>query len=93
MTKKLVLVDCISQHLVRYVVEVEDNIDYALDTVVVEQSNVGFQEFSQKHLGETIVSHREISKEEYLKLFDQDNDYLSSLSDDQKLKFINVPKI
>jgi hypothetical protein len=93
MTKKLVLVDCISQHLVRYVVEVEDNIDYALDTVVLEQSNVEFPEFSQKHLGETIVSHREISKEEYLKLFDQDNDYLSSLSDDRKLKFINVPKI
>ena len=31
-----------------------------------------------------------ISEEEYLKLFDQDNDYLISWTDEQKKSFINV---
>jgi hypothetical protein len=87
--KKLVLVDCISQHRIRYVVEVENDIDYALDEVVANEYNADFKEFSQEHLGQVIVSHREITEEEYLKIYDQDNDYLKSWTPEQKLNFIN----
>ena len=88
--KKLVMVDCISQHRIRYVVEVKNDIDHALDEVVCGDTN--FAEFSQMHLGEVIVSHREISKEEYLTIFDQDNNYLRSWTEEQKLQFINKIK-
>jgi hypothetical protein len=88
--KKLVLVDCISQHRIRYVVEIENDIDHALDEVIMNQDNI--KEFSQMHLGEVIVSHREISKEEYLTIFDQDNNYLRSWTEEQKLQFINKIK-
>jgi hypothetical protein len=87
--KKLVMVDCISQHRIRYVVEVENDINHALDEVVARDTDAYFEEFSQKHLGEVIISHREITKEEYLKIFNIDNDYLQQWTEDQKLKFIN----
>ena len=87
--KKLVMVDCISQFRIRYVEEVEDNIDHALDEVVCREHDLEFQEFSQEHLGHTIVSHREITVPEYLSVFDKDNDYLSTWTDEQKFKFIN----
>ena len=48
-----------------------------------------FAEFSQAYSGQTIISHREISKEEYLKEFDRDNDYLRDWSEEQKFNFIN----
>ena len=35
------------------------------------------------------ISHREISKEEYMTLFDKDNDYLKSWKEEKKLTFIN----
>jgi hypothetical protein len=88
--KKLVLVETISQHRVRYVVEVEDNIEHACDEVVWREHDLGFKEFSQNHLGSVIVSHREISEQEYIKTFDEDNDYLSSWTEEQKKTLINV---
>jgi len=84
MTKKLVLVDAISSYRIRYVVEVEEVIEYALDTVVCEEAT----EFSQLHIGEQISSYREITEEEYLKIFDEDNDYLKTWSNEQKLNLI-----
>lgn len=84
------MVDTISQHLVRYVVEVEDNVDHALDEVVMNEHNIDFfKEFSQKHIGNSILSHREITVEEYTKLFDIDNPYLSGWDAEEKLKYIN----
>lgn len=77
-----VLVECIQQYRMRYVVEVpEDKSDWALDTVVCN----GAEEFSQLDLGETIVSHRVLTKEELLKLCDQDNEYVKGWSDEKKL--------
>ena len=88
--KKLVMVDCISQFRIRFAVEVEDNIDHALDEVHMREGDIdNFHEFSQEHLGLMTISHREINKEEYLKMFDKDNDYLKSWTEDQKLRFIN----
>jgi hypothetical protein len=88
--KKLVMVETISQHRVRYVVEVEDELEHALDEVVCREHDIEFKEFSQMHLGNIIVSHRQISEDEYIKIFNEDNDYLGSWSDDDKKKLINV---
>ena len=88
--KKLVLVETISQHRIRYVVEVEDNLEHALDEVVCREHDTDFKEFSQTHLGSVVVSHREISGDEYLKIFNEDNDYLSMWPEEQKNRLINV---
>ena len=78
-----VLVETISQFRQRYVVEVpKGKSEYALDTVTMEEA----KEFSQKHLGETIVSSRVISEKDALDLFDVDYDYLKHWNDDQKMK-------
>ena len=87
--KKLVMVDCVSQFRIRYAVEVEDDIDHALDEIIMRENDEKFCEFSQEHLGMNTVSHREITEEEYLRMFEQDNDYLSSWNKEQKLNFIN----
>ena len=89
--KKLVMVDCISQFRIRYCVEVEDDIDHALDEVIMEYDNLEFHEFSQEHLQPSpiVISHREISKEEYLRMFDEDNSYLKGWTEEKKLEWIN----
>jgi hypothetical protein len=80
MANKWVLVETISMFRNRYMVEVPDNkIDWALDTVTMEEA----KEFSQLHLGETIVSHRPIKEEKAIKLFKEDNSYLSIWTDEQ----------
>lgn len=83
------MVDCISQFLIRYVVEVEDDLEHAYDEVCIREGDANFHEFSQAHLGQMIISGREISKEEYLKVFNEDNDYLKNWTEEQKLNFIN----
>ena len=80
---ELVLVECISQFRQRYMVEVpKGKAEWALDTVTLNQAD----EFSQEHLGETIVSHRVVSKEEMLALCDKDNDYAKAWNDEHKFK-------
>lgn len=75
---KYVLVDALSQYRMRYLVEVpDDKEDWALDIVTSEEA----KEFSQLHLGELILSHRPISKEEAIDLFRKDNSYLTSWAD------------
>jgi hypothetical protein len=87
---QLVLVECVSMFRMRYLVEVpvgidsygNDKKDWALDTVSMEEA----KEFSQQHIGETIVSSRVISKEEALTLCDQDNDYAKSWPEEKKIE-------
>ena len=89
---KLVLVEAISQFRQRYVIEVPDNhnerqypctaIQWAEDTVTVEE----MKEFSQKWLGETITSSREVTREEVLAMCDVDNDYCQSWDNDKKIE-------
>ena len=76
METQLVLVECVQQYRMRYVVEVPllDNPVWALDTVTCEEA----EEFSQYDLGETIISHRIVTKDEVLRLCDKDNDYCQS---------------
>ncbi len=89
--KKLFLVETVSIFRQRYVVEALEE-DHALDEVVMNVNgnyNDEWQEFSQKHIDEVITSSREISEDEYLDIFDKDNDYLCAWPDYQKFRFIN----
>lgn len=83
---ELVMVECISTFRMRYIVEVpKGKKEWALDTITCNEA----EEFSQEHLGETIVSHRVVDEQEYLRIFDEDNSYLQSWEDEQKLKYIH----
>ena len=92
--RKYILVETISQFRQRYVIEVPDNHnegeypctaeEWAADTVTSEE----MKEFSQLWLGETILSTREITKEEIIPLCDKDNDYLKSWTDEQKFGLV-----
>jgi hypothetical protein len=85
-----VLVEAVSTFRERYMVEVpigtdrygKDKTLWALDTVTLNEA----KEFSQEHLGETIVSHRIVTEEEALKLCDVDNDYAKAWNDQLKKK-------
>lgn len=84
---KYVIVDAISQFRMRYVVEVPDDaacsaVEYAEDTVTCEDA----KEFSQLHLGETIVSSREITLEEAIKQFKTDEPIFSEWEDSVIIK-------
>ena len=83
----MILVDCISTFRIRYVIDT-DNIEWAEDTVVMEEA----KEFSQLHLGEQIVSSRAITKEEYLTLFDEDNEYCTEWTDEMKMRSVTEIK-
>lgn len=87
--KKLVLVETLSSFRHRYVVEVEDDIDHALDEFIMRKDDSEFNELSQEHLDEIVYDHREISIDEYYKLFDKDNDYLKTWTNEEKIRLIN----
>ena len=93
MTKKQtqwVLVEAVGTFRHRYMVEVPTGVDnygkdkseWALDIVTMGDA----KEFSQEYLGEQIISHRIVTKEEALTLCDKDNDYCSSWDEDSKVK-------
>jgi len=80
--KEFVLVECVSMFRQRYVVEVPaGKTEWALDTVVMQEA----KEFSQEHIGENIISHRVMSKEQILALCNIDNDYANNWNDKLKL--------
>jgi len=87
MEKKLYLVETVSMFRMRFVVEAKEA-EHAKDEVVCNNGNL--EEFSQKHIAENIVSTREITADEYMKLFDEDNDYLKQWTDVEKMQFVNV---
>lgn len=83
----LVLVEAQQGYLMRYVVQTpKDHPEWALDTVTCEEA----VEFSQKSIGETILSHRVISEEEFNTLFDNDNSYLRSWNSTDRKKLVTV---
>lgn len=85
-----VLVETVSTFRHRYMVEVpvgidnygKDKSEWALDTVTMNEA----KEFSQQHIGEQIVSHRVVTKEEALTLCDKDNEYGSQWKEEIKMK-------
>ena len=83
-----VLVETVHTFRHRYMVEVpQGKAEYALDTVTCDDA----KEFSQEHLGEQIVSHRVVSKDEALVMCDQDNDYASVWDNDHKVATFFTP--
>ena len=80
---KLFLVDAVSSYRTSYVVRCE-NEEHAKDTVVMEEA----KEFSQEWLGETISRVTEITEDDYLVLFDKENDYLKNWDVDKKKSLI-----
>ena len=89
MEKKLYLVETVSMFRMRYVIEAHEA-GHAEDEFVTQVGKESFKEFSQHHMDEVIVSTRELSAVDYMDLFDKDNDYLKSWSDQEKMQFINV---
>ncbi len=78
------LVETIDMFRMRYVIECE-SADDAKDIVIFKEA----EEFSQLHLDETITSTRVIDDAEYLRLFDEDNDYLKAWPEKQKFKYVH----
>ena len=93
--KDYVVVTTVSQFRIRYVMHKDElqnlntehmvePIEWANDTVTLNEC----EEFSQEHLGETIMDSRMISEEEMIELFDKENDYLKEWSTEQKIKWV-----
>lgn len=82
---KTYLVETVSMFRHRYAIRAE-SLEHAYDTVVCNEA----EEFSQKHIDENIVSGRELSEEEYLKMFDEDNEYLKDGVTESKLRYIHT---
>lgn len=97
MSKDYVVVTCISSFRMRYVMhkddlqklnpnKVVDPIEWANDTVAMEQC----EDFSQEWMGEYISDAYLVSEEEMLELFDRDNDYLKGWTREQKLNLVRT---
>jgi hypothetical protein len=83
----LYLVESISIFHIKHVVRAK-NAEHAMDEVVME--NEDLNEFSQKHIDNNILNARKITPNEYLEMFDKDNAYLSSWSEDKKFSMVNI---
>lgn len=81
------LVETVSIFRMRYAIET-DSAEYAADEVTMGDVS----DMSQQHIAENITSIREISEEEYIRIFDEDNDYLASWTDEQKFESIKKLK-
>jgi hypothetical protein len=86
--KKLVLVEAVSMFRMRYVVECDEE-EHAADEVVMRKGDDNFKEFSQQHLDEVVTSTRVISEQEYMDLFNKDNEYLVAWEREKKKSYIN----
>lgn len=78
------LVETVDMFRMRYVIECE-SAEHAKDTVTMKEA----EEFSQLHVDETITSVRAIDDAEYLRVFDEDNDYLREWSEEQKFNYVH----
>jgi len=81
------LVETVSMFRMRYVIEA-NNAEHAKDEITTNEGQL--YEFSQLHVDEMITSVREIDRAEYLRQFDEDNEYLKEWADEDKLSFVNV---
>lgn len=94
LSKQYAVVTVVSQFRIRYAIPMDElqalNPDmpvdpkWALDSVTCQE----IEEFSQEHLGETIIDHAVVDEAEILTVFDNDNAYLSKWPTEQKLAHI-----
>jgi len=65
--------------------------EHAMDEVVCKSDySDNFIEGSQKHIDESIANVIEVTEDEFIKVFDHENDYLKNWSRERKLQQINV---
>lgn len=95
MSKDYVVVTAISSFVNKYVMHKDDlqklNPNVDVDPIQWAQDTVSCDDcdgFSQKHIGEQIISAEMISEKKMLKLFDAENDYLSGWTDEQKINYV-----
>ncbi len=88
---KIVLVETVSMFRHVYAVELNDDEpnEYALDDVVCNLfRSTELEEVGQTHVSEDVFSHRVITEEEYIRVFDEMNDHMWSWKPEQKKKYI-----
>ena len=94
---KYVIVTAISSHRMRYCIPVDElqelnvevpvegrEIEWAEDCVTCNE----VVEFSQKHIGETIIDSEILTEEQMLEKFDADNDYLKDWTREKKIQYV-----
>jgi len=86
--RKIFIIDAVSMFRMRYAVLATCEED-AMDEFTMRLDDEIFHEMSQQHIGENIVSVREVSQKKFLKQYDNDNGPCT-WSDEQKLSVINV---
>jgi len=79
------LVEALSQYRMVYVIDTEKK-EWAEDTVYMQEAD----EFGQMHLGEMVVSSREIDDDEAIRVHDELNEYLVHWTREQKLARVHV---
>lgn len=79
------LVEALSQYRMVYVIDTEKK-EWAEDTVHMQEA----EEFGQMHLGEMVVSSREIDDDEAIRVHDELNEYLVDWTREQKLARVHV---
>jgi hypothetical protein len=89
---KIVFIETVSTFRHTYAIRLPDNepVEYAFDDVTAsfDSYNDDLSEVSQNHIAEDIFSHRVVTEEEYLELFDRENAYLKDWEPERKLQFI-----
>ena len=82
--KKYVMVECVATYRMRYAVELNENdpAEWACDTVVTCPN----EELGQLFLGETLISHREVSKEDLKRLAVEDCEAYSSWTEEEVIE-------
>ena len=94
MSEKYVVCTVVSTFKCRYVVPVSEIEGCDPETFIKDSVTCNdVKEFSQEHLGDTIVDTHTYDEEALLALFDNDNDYLKEWSREQKLAWINNWKV
>ncbi len=94
---KYVIVTAISSYRMRYCIPVDElqelnvevpvegrEIEWAEDCVTCDE----VVEFSQKHVGETIIDSEILTEEQMLEKFDADNDYLKDWTREKKIEYV-----
>ena len=94
---KYVIVTAISSYRMRYCIPVDElqelnvevpvegrEIEWAEDCVTCDE----VVEFSQKHVGETIIDSEILTEEQMLEKFDADNDYLKDWTRERKIEYV-----
>jgi hypothetical protein len=94
---KYAIVTAISSYRIRYCIPVDElqelnvevpvegrEIEWAEDCVTCNE----VVEFSQKHIGETIIDSEILTEEQMLEKFDADNDYLTDWTREKKIQYV-----